>query len=194
LQLSRKTDRSLNDLALKTNVINFNSKEDTMKTILIISLALFFLSGYARKEPVQMTPQEQETAKKEIRKVVEIIFHSLEKMDVDALFQLYSNSPDFIFFTTDGSMMDLQQAKIHNAAWFKSLSALKVTTIGDDFRFLPGNIVICGWIGKFDMTLGSGEQLKINKFGITFIFRKIENHWKVIYQHSSALPPVPERN
>lgn len=165
-----------------------------MKTILIISLALFFLSGYARKEPVQMTPQEQEIAKKEIRKVVEIIFQSLEKMDVEALFQSYSNSPDFIFFTTDGSMIGFQQAKNHHATWFKSLSTLKVTPIVDDFRFLAGNIVICSWIGKFDMALGSGEQLKINKFGITFIFSKIDNHWKVIYQHSSALPPVPERN
>jgi hypothetical protein len=43
------------------------------------------------------------------------------------------------------------------------------------------------------MILQSGEQLKINKFGVTFIFSKIDNNWKVIYQHSSALPPVFEK-
>ncbi|MGB8490563.1 MAG: nuclear transport factor 2 family protein [Bacteroidales bacterium] len=161
-----------------------------MKTILLITLALFSFRGYASQEPLQLTPQEQEIAKNEIREVVKGIFRSLEKMDVEALFQSYSNSSDFIFFTTDGSMAGLQEAKNHHAAWFKSLSSLKVTTIRDDFRFLPGNIVICSWLGKFDMTPGSGEQLKINKFGITFIFSKIDNHWKVIHQHSSALPPV----
>jgi ketosteroid isomerase-like protein len=163
-----------------------------MKTILFITLALFFFSGYARQEHAQMTPQEQKTAKNEIREVVNVIFQSLEKMDVEALFQSYSNSPDFIFFTTDGSMVGLQEAKNHHAAWFKSLSTLKVTPIMDEFRFLPGNIVICSWQGKFEMMLGSDERLKIDKFGITFIFSKIENQWKVIYQHSSSLPPVPE--
>ena len=161
-----------------------------MKTITFITLSLFFFSVCASQESIQMTPQEQETAKKDIREAVRVIFQNIEKMDVEALFQSYSNSSDLIFFTTDGSKTGLQEAKNHHAAWFKSLSSLKVTTITDDFRFLPGNIVICSWLGKFEMTLGSGEQLKINKFGITFIFSKIDNQWKVIYQHSSALPPV----
>jgi ketosteroid isomerase-like protein len=161
-----------------------------MKTITSITLALFFFSVCAGQKPSQMTPLDQETAKKEIREAVRVIFQNLEKMDAEALFQSYSNSSDLIFFTTDGSKTGLQEAKNHHAAWFNSLSSLKVTTITDDFRFLPGKIVICSWLGKFEMTLGSGEQLKINKFGITFIFSKIDNQWKVIYQHSSALPPV----
>jgi hypothetical protein len=164
-----------------------------MKINLFILLALFFFSGYARQEPVQMTPQEQETAKKEIRDAVKVIFQSLEKMDVEALSQSYSNTSDFILITTNGSIVDWQESKNEHAAWFKSLSFLKVTTIRDDFRFLPGNIIICSWQGKFEMTLKTGEQLKIDKFGITFIFSKIDNHWKVIYQHSSALPPVQEK-
>jgi ketosteroid isomerase-like protein len=159
-----------------------------MKTITLITLAWFFFSGCASQEPVKMTPQEQDTAKKEISAVVKLINQNLEKMDVEALFQSYSDSSDF--FTTDGSMINLQVFKNHNAAWFKSLAALKVTTSSEYYRFLPGNTVICSWIGKFEMTLKSGEQLKNNKFGITYIFRKIDNKWKVIHQHASALPPT----
>jgi hypothetical protein len=161
-----------------------------MKTNLFIIMVLLFFSGFAGQEPVRMTPQEQETTKKEIKDAVVAIFKSLEKMDIDTLFQSYSNSSDFILLTTDGSMVNLNEAKNHHTAWFNSLSSLKVTTIREEFRFLPGNIVICGWLGKFEMTLKSGEQLKINKFGITFIFKKIDNYWKVIYQQSSSLPPV----
>jgi len=43
------------------------------------------------------------------------------------------------------------------------------------------------------MTLKTGEQLKIDMFGVTFVFSKIDNHWKVIYQHSSSLPPAPQK-
>ena len=163
-----------------------------MKTNLLITLALFLFFGFAKPEPAQMTPQKQDTAKKEAREVVNVIFQSLEKMDVEALFQSYVNSPDFILFTTDGSMADFEAAKNHNAQWFKSLSSLKVTTVKDEFRFLPGNIVICAWLGKFEMTLKTGGQPKIN-FGITFVFNKINNRWKVIFQHTSALPPAQEK-
>lgn len=161
-----------------------------MKTFALITLSLLFISGYSREEIIQTLPQDQETAKKEIREAVGLIFRNLEKMDAEALFQSYSNSMDLIFFTTDGSILNLQEAKNHHTAWFSSLTSLKVTPLSDDFRFLPGGDVICSWTGKFEMTMMSGDKYVINKFGITFIFRKINNAWKVIYQHSSALPPV----
>ena len=161
-----------------------------MKKNYITVMLIFFFSGIATHITAQMTSQEQENAKKEIREVAGIIFRNLEKMDAEALFQSYSGSPGFLFITTDGSMAGLQEAKYHHAEWFKSLSSLKVTTNKENFSFLPGNIVIYVWIGKFEVTLGSGQQLKNDKFGITFIFRKTENQWKVIHQHSSALPPV----
>jgi ketosteroid isomerase-like protein len=161
-----------------------------MKTVALIALSLLILPGYSRQETLQMPPQDQETAKKEIREAVRVIFQNLEKMDAEALFQSYSNSMDLIFFTTDGSILNLQEAKSHHAAWFNSLSSLKVTSLRDDFRFSDGGTVICSWTGKFEMTMMSGDKYVINQFGITFIFRKISNSWKVIYQHSSALPPV----
>lgn len=161
-----------------------------MKTNYVTVMLIFSFFGIATNITAQITVQEQETAKKEIREIAGKIFQNLEKMDAEALFQSYSNSSDFMFITTDGSMAGFQEAKNHHAAWFKSLSSLKVTTNKDNFRFLACNIVIYGWTGKFEMTLTSGQQLKNDKFGITFIFNKVNNQWKVIHQHSSALPPT----
>lgn len=154
--------------------------------MIFVLMVLFSFPGNSYPVPLRLT-QDQDTAKKEISAVVKLINQSLEKKDVEALFQLYSDSSDF--FTTDGSMINFQAFKNHNTAWLNSLTALKVTTYGEFYRFLPGNTVICSWTGKFEMTLKSGEELKIDKFGITYIFRKIDNNWKVIHQHASALPP-----
>jgi len=161
-----------------------------MKTYILITLSFLFLSGYSRQETIQPLPQDQENVKKEIREAVGLIIRNLEKMDAEALFRSYSNSMDLIFFTTDGSIVNFQEAKNHHTAWFSSLTSLKVTPVSDDFRFLPGGDVICSRTGKFEMIMMSGDKYVINKFGITFIFRKIDNAWKVIYQHSSSLPPV----
>lgn len=177
----------LSDSLINPDFINLNSKEATMKSILFIMMVLFSFPCYSNPLHVLLTPQDQNTAKKEISAVVKLINQNLEKMDVEALFQSYSDSSDFI--TTDGSMANLQVFKNHNAAWFNSLAVLKVTTFSENYRFLPGNIVICSWTGKYEMTLKTGEQLKISKFGTTYIFRKIDNKWKVIHQHASSLPP-----
>ena len=139
-----------------------------------------------------MTPQEQEAAKKELAEAVNAIIKGLETMDAEVLFQSYSNSPDFILFTTDGTMADYQLAKSHNAGWFKSLSSLKVATVKEEFRFLPGNVVVCAWRATFAMTFKAGGEPKMD-FAITFVFKKSENRWKVVYQQTSVLPPAPEK-
>lgn len=165
-----------------------------MKMHFLILLALFIFIGCAKQEPSKMTSKQQETAKREIIDVVNEIFQSLEKMDVEALMKSYSDNYGFILLTTDASILSYQENKNHQSDWFKSLSSLKVTTIKEEFRFLPGNIVICAWQGKFEMTLKTDVHLKIDKFGVTFIFRKIDNLWKVIYQHSSSVPPVQQKS
>lgn len=163
-----------------------------MRTHFIKTLALFFFIGFAVQASAQTNNQEQEVAKKEITEVVNTIFQSLEKLDIEALSMSYSNSADYILFTTNGTMADYETSKVEHAQWFKSLSSLKVTTIKEKFRLLPGNIAICPWLGTFDMIYKSGKQMKVN-FAITFVFLKVDNQWKVVYQQSSALPPAPEK-
>jgi ketosteroid isomerase-like protein len=36
--------------------------------------------------------------------------------------------------------------------------------------------------------------MKMNNYSITSIFRKIDNNWKIIHAHESALPPEIIKN
>jgi len=164
-------------------------RESGMKTNLFFMLALIFFFGCVKQEPTKMTLKEQETAKKEIKEVVGLIIKGLEKLDAEVAFQPYSKNNDFILFTVYGTMVDYQTAKNEHADWFKTLSAIKVTTIIEESRFLSDNIVICPWLGKFEMTLKTGERVTVD-FGVTMIFRKINNQWIVIYQQTSQIPPA----
>jgi hypothetical protein len=175
-----------------SHVFNNCSPEAIMRMLIFVMLTIFIMFACAQPQPAPMTPQEQGVAKKGLTEAVNAIIQGLEKMDAEVLFQSYSNSPDFILFTTDGSMADYQLAKSHNAAWFKSLSLLKVTTVKEEFRFLPGNDVVCAWRATFAMILKTGRELKMD-FAITFVFNKSENRWKVVYQQTSAIQPAPEK-
>lgn len=163
-----------------------------MKTNLYLVLALLLFFGCTKQEPTIMNAAEQQTTKKEIKEVVNVIFQSLEKLDAEAAFQPYLNTPDFILFTVYGTMVDYQGAINAHAAWFKTLTSIKVTTLKEEFRFLPDNLVIYPWFGKFEMALKTGEQVTVD-FGVTMIFRKIDNQWKVIYQQTAQMPPAMER-
>ena len=162
-----------------------------MKTNFLTMLLIFLFWGCANRLTAQMTSQEQETTKKEITEAVGTIFTNLQKMDAEALYQSYAEFPDFLQITTAGEMADFQTAKNEHANWFMTLSSLKVTRVSEAFRFLPGNTVIYYWFGKFEMTTKKGVQVKMDKFGTTFIFSKKGNQWKVIFQQASSLPPVP---
>lgn len=163
-----------------------------MKTNYFFILILLFFFSCAKQEPTQLTPQEQETAKKEIKEVVNVIFQGLEKLDAEAAFKPYLNTSDFIRFTVYGTMVDYQGAKNENAAWFNTLSSIKVTTIKEEFRFLPDNIIIYPWLGKFEMALKTGELFTV-EFCVTMIFRIIDNQWKVIYQQTAQVSDAMER-
>lgn len=163
-----------------------------MKTNLFFMLALILFFGCVKQEPTIMTSKEQETAKKEIKEVVNLIIKGLQKLDAEAAFQPYSKNNDFILFTAYGTMVDYQAAKNEHSAWFKTLTSIKVTNLKEEFKFLPDNIVIYPWLGKFEMTLKTGEQVTVD-FGVTMIFRKINNQWKVIYQQTSQVPDAMER-
>ena len=161
-----------------------------MKPTLAIGLALFMLSGCGRQEPAQMTLQEQDLAKKEINEVLNQQLQAASTLDAEALMQSYSNSPDFVLLSSNGSMADYQETKNGTAEMYKSLTALKFTTIKNEFRFLPGNVVICAWLGKCDVTFKTDERATIDSYAITFVFKKLDNSWKIIYSHESASPPV----
>jgi ketosteroid isomerase-like protein len=182
--------RSLNgDLYSPSTIIN---REVSMKFTLLIMLALFVVSGCARQEPAQMTPQEQEAAKKEIGEVLDHLLQAASTRDAEALMQSYSSSSDLILLTTEGSMVDYQAAKNGAAEMYKSLTALEFTTVKNEFRFLPDNTVICAWLGKCGITYMTGERATIDAYAITFVLKKLDNQWKIVYSHESASQPVLE--
>ena len=157
-----------------------------MKTLLLSLWVVVLFFGCTRQEPAKMNPQKQETAKIEIREIVNQIFKSANNLDLESLFKYYSDTPDFLLVHLDGSLLDYQGAKMITGETMKALSFVNYSIIKDEFRFLPDNIIICAWNGKCEMTLKTGENLKMEKIGITFIFKKIDNQWKVIYSHRSA--------
>jgi len=62
-------------------------------------------------------------------------------------------------------------------------------TIQEKIHVIDTNLVVLGWTGNIVAQFKSGDIMKMNNYSITSVFKKIDNKWKVIHSHESALPP-----
>ncbi len=157
-----------------------------MKPKLMFLASLLFFLGCARNQNDQLTQQQQDQIKQEVRAVVDSMIATALRLDADAGIQFYWDSPDFIAVNPDGSTSDYQAMKKLGTEGVKTIAAMTMSASRTDFRVLTKEIVICAWIGKGEVALKSGVRMTYDPDALTLVFKKIEGKWKVIYSHESA--------
>ena len=160
-----------------------------MRSIRVVALTLLITCTGALSQPTSQIPQGVHETKKEIAHVLTAIVRGLEMLNADTLFQSYANTPEFMFFMTDGSMAGYEAAKEHHVKWFASLSALRVTTVAERTVILPGDMAVCAWRAHFAMVFTTGGKAG-GDLGITLLFVKSGGVWRVAYQQTAQYPPA----
>jgi len=72
-----------------------------MKTFFLSLFIVVLFFEVTGQEPAKMNPREQETAKIEIREIVNQIFKSANNLDLESIFKYYSDTPDFLLVHLD---------------------------------------------------------------------------------------------
>lgn len=89
----------------------------------------------------------------------------------------------------DCSICDYQSYINNNINYFKECSDFKLTTFNEEIKYHCRDMVIFSWIYKAEATLKTVDKGIYEKAGATFLFKKINYEWKVIYYRVAALPP-----
>ncbi len=92
------------------------------------ALLVAVLSVSCQSKPTEMSEAEKETAKKEISARIEEIVRGANPLNVDAARRPYSDSPEFLIVSPDGSVTDYETMKKVQTAFFGSVSANTFTT------------------------------------------------------------------
>lgn len=160
-----------------------------MKTNLVVVILLLFIFGCASQQSDQLTQQQKEQIKKEIKAVSDSIIAKFERLDVVGCFQIYyADSPDWGMVNSDGSRWDFQYSMKVAPDFFNSVTSWKWTTTRQDLIYVTKEFVICAWDGKDETIMKSGDKVTIDPHAYTMVFKKIAGHWKVIYSHDSGVP------
>lgn len=141
-----------------------------------------------------LSESEKNRIKKEIEEAFNTIIIGCESFDMELAFKVFNNSPDFYMVGPDCSICDYQTYIENNKNYFKECSDFKLTTLNKKIKYLGSDMVFFTWVYKAEATLKTGGKDIFEKAAASFLFKKINDEWKVIYYHEAALPPkkIPE--
>jgi len=157
-------------------------KETVMKLTAFVALLLVVCGGCSPQQSEQLTQQQIDQIKNEVKVVVDSITLGT---DVNVRMQYYWDSPEFLAFNLDGSQADRETVRRSHEWLDDSVVAIKLS-LHDEYPVVTKDLVISVWHGTEELGLKSGDKVEYQPRVQTFVFRKLEGKWKIVYSHESG--------
>jgi hypothetical protein len=157
-----------------------------MKANGFVAALLLFCVGCTSQPSDQLTQQQKDQIKHEVKAVCDTVWAKMERLDVKGCMQYFWDSPEFVAFFPDGSRMDFQAFKKMNLDFPDSASAVKLAPVREDLFVLAKDVVVYAWHGKSELHFKSGAKMMFDPDAETFVFKKIAGEWKIVYVQESA--------
>ena len=137
---------------------------------------------------INLSENEIEEIKKILDININLLIKGCETLNMEMAFKIFKNSPFFLMMGTDGTLCDYNTYINNNINYLKECSNFKLVTYNKEIRILDQNNAIYSWTYGVEATLKTGDKDIIKNAGASFIFKKINSKWEVVYYHESSLP------
>jgi hypothetical protein len=155
-----------------------------MKTTIFLAAMLVSIIGCTNQESDQLTQQQKEQIKKEVKVVLDSIFTRFEKLDVNGALNYYSQE---MVKVGDSTLLNFQDYK-RSGDVLSNVDSLKWTEDRWECIVLSKNLVLSYWAGKGRWLFKSKERLVFDPNIYTNIFKNENGQWKVIYEQFFGIP------
>lgn len=157
--------------------------------VIITALLVFFLVGCTSKQSDQLTQQQKDQIKNEVKAVMDSVIARANRQDMNGFLEYYSHELTCVY---DSSIFDYETYKI---IWFDFptyMTSWKWIPVRFECMVLTKDYVVSTWIGKCEFIGKSGEKTTVNPRDYTDVFKRVNGQWKIIYEHSSSGTAVTE--
>jgi ketosteroid isomerase-like protein len=159
-----------------------------MKANIFVSFLLLLCLGCTSQQNDQLTQQQKDQIKSEVKAAVDSLFAKVERLDANGALQCFSDSSDFVAYGADGSHSDFQALKRGLTDAFASATSFKAVIRQEDFRVVTKDFVVYSRVQRAEVLLKSGDKLISDPDAMTYLFKKIDGQWKITYTHESEIP------
>lgn len=165
-------------------------KSVSKKSLPIVLIALVISFNSLSQIPL-LSEQEKESAKEEIYALVATGIEALNQQNIEAYMQSYAKSEDFLNVKANGSFVGYNGMEYELNEFFKSVKSLKFVKHDEGFRFITITHVLYTWVGHYEAVGIKGRAWEVNIVS-TSLISKMNDEWKVTYEHTSASKPIFE--
>ena len=161
-----------------------------MKTIFFFAVLLLCILGLTSQQSDQLTQQQKDQIKEEIKLVFDSTIAKANRQDMDGFLQDYSPELVCVF---DTSIFDYETYKKIWLNFPTYMTSWKWIPARFECLVLTKDFVVSTWIGKCEFFMKSGDKVTVNPRDYTNVFKRVEGQWKIIYEHSSSGIPVTQK-
>src|ERR1035437_9685563 len=150
-----------------------------MKTRLIFLVMLIVcISCGTNNKPV--SDAQKEKIKGEVKEVVNTFYKGCEEVNMDMVLGTCINSPEFAYINNGYVFSYKDCAEVFKPV-FASMSNQKITIVDEKFTFPDNSTVFYSNHCKSLTNYKDGHAILQDPTVMLFIFKKIDNSWKIIY-------------
>lgn len=149
-----------------------------MKTRLIfLAILIVCFSCGTNNKPV--SDAQKEKIKGEIKEVVNTFIKGIEEANADMVMESFLDSPDFVDIT-NGMAFSYKEITAMKPN-FDAILNQKCTMVNEKYTFLDKSTVLYVTENKWSTNYRDGHSSIADPQAFLFVFRKIDNRWKVIH-------------
>ena len=156
-----------------------------MKKLILTFLPMIILSCGTKTEG-SLTENEKEIIKSELQSIMNQIIQNSEIGNMGESIKPYLDSPEFMSIS-NGQISDYKNFMIENKYYFEVLKSQKFSKSEMIYTFINNENVIITWGCSAFVQMKDEQEIKIDPYTVTFIFKKVNELWKVIYAHGSGI-------
>lgn len=156
--------------------------------LLLISVMLF---SCTQKSNGALSEEEKKKIQEEIQPVIAQIYEAAAHVDTTKLYDVFSFADDdFTFIEITGEFYDPAAYKTMVRQFYRLLTSEMISKGKEKYTYLNGNNVLWSYSGALTVTFKNGQKTKYEPFGMTLLFRKTNDKWKVVFLQESTQEPA----
>ena len=161
----------------------------SITTILSLAALLGFAASSAFAAP--LSEKQQAAVREEVARAMQNFVAACERADLAGTLAFMADVPEFRYADPEGKLLDYATAKQGLGEWFGQCSAQRVLPQRQEIAVLGIDAALVEWHGALELVLKDGAVLRADPYNASFLFRRMDGAWKIVYQHESGLPPQP---
>nr|WP_319398490.1 nuclear transport factor 2 family protein [uncultured Carboxylicivirga sp.] len=160
---------------------------------LLFYLGVLFILGCTNQDRSIASLQNEKKILVEAAKATSHFIKVIETNNIPAIKECFDTSENFRLILS-GDAYTSKSFKEMADNMLPNVDHQIMDTKKEIYTIIGKDCFIHYWTGFNGMYFKDGTSMEINKFYMTYIYKKIDEKWKIIHAHESWMPESPEEN